>query len=207
MHRTIIVGSPRVQGRCAALAQEIFDACIEEAPQDGASLVAIASVDIAGCTGCDACKRAAEAGSDGALPIPDADDPLAPTAPVRASDAHAHVCVIADDMAEVRKHVDAADELIVVAPVYFAGPPAQLKALLDRLQPYYWSDVRRQGAKRPLALHVVGEGGDPHGIDPLVGCVRSAFAVAGFTLDRVLDWRGRIDADGTIEEDAEFYDG
>ena len=35
-------------------------------------------------------------------------------------------------MDEVRKHLDAADELIVVCPVYFAGAPAQMKALLDR---------------------------------------------------------------------------
>ena len=95
-------------------------------------------------------------------------DPLEPCALVARSDAALHQCVIDDDMFEVRKHLDAADELIVVSPVYFAGAPAQLKALLDRMQPYFHSTVRR-GEKRPLVLHVVGEGGDPHGFEPLVG--------------------------------------
>ena len=206
MHRTIIIGSPRAQGRCAALAQELFDACIEDCPHDGVSLLAIAHLDVAGCTGCDGCKQALAPTSEAIPPFPKLDDPLAPLERIRKSDSQPHVCVIEDDMAEVRKHLDAADELTVVAPVYFAGPPAQLKALLDRLQPYYWSGVRRQSAKRPCVLHVIGEGGDPHGIEPLLGCVRSAFSVAGFKLDRVLDWRGRIDADGIILEDAELYE-
>lgn len=207
MHRTIIVGSPRAEGRSAHLAQEIFDACIEDCPEDGVSLVSVASLDIAGCTGCDACERALPDGADRLPPLPEEGDPLAPAGPVGKSDARRHVCAIGDDMPEVRKHLDAADELIVVCPVYFAGPPAQMKALMDRLQPYYWSDARRQERRRPLALHVVGEGGDPHGIEPLVGTVRSAFAVAGFSLEEVLDWRGCISAAGEIEEDAAPYGG
>ncbi|MDO4401010.1 MAG: flavodoxin family protein [Coriobacteriia bacterium] len=90
-------------------------------------------------------------------------------------------CVFADDMASVLAALDAADELHVVCPVYFAGPPSQMKALLDRLQPHYWKGTRHQ-PKRPLHLHVVGEGGDPHGFDPLVTICKSAFAVAGFEL-------------------------
>ena len=107
-------------------------------------------------------------------------------------------------MTEVRKHLDAADELIMVSPVYFASAPAQMKALLDRLQPYYWSALR-EGPRRPAVLHVVGEGGDPHGIAPLVGTVRSALAVAGFELELVLDWVGKIDADGEIAAEADEY--
>ena len=110
-------------------------------------------------------------------------------------------CVIDDDMAEVYELIDAADELVVVSPVYFAGAPAQLKALLDRLQPYFWTDARH-GRKRPATLHVVGEGGDPHGFEPLVGVVRSSLSCAGFALERVLDWVGRIDEDGVITAEA-----
>ena len=107
-------------------------------------------------------------------------------------------------MAEVRKHLDAADELIVVSPVYFASVPAQFKCLLDRLQPYFRSDVRTR-VKRPLILHVVGEGGDPHGYDPLVGTVMSAFSVAGFQLESIFDWVGKISAEGEILGDPEEY--
>ena len=54
-----------------------------------------------------------------------------------------------------------------------------------------------------MALHIVGEGNDPHGFEPLIGSVRSAFAVAGFSLDVVFDWVGCIDRTGEIMLDAE----
>ena len=199
MHRVIVVGSPRPEGRSAALADELFCACIDECPDDGVSIVSVASVEVAPCLGCDACRQATEP------PEPlEAGDPLAPCAAVAASDAPCHRCVIDDEMEEVRKHLDAADELVVVCPVYFAGAPSQMKALLDRLQPYYFSDARRQ-PKRPCVLHVVGEGGDPHGFEPLIGEVRSALGVAGFSLELVLDWVGKIDPSGEITAEADEY--
>lgn len=150
-------------------------------------LCPVSTLDVGGCTGCDACRdniaKLAELGEE-AL-----DDDFAP-------------CVIDDDMQEIYEFIDAADEITVVSPVYFAGPPSQLKALLDRLQPYYWTNARVE-EKRPAVLHVVGEGGDPHGFSALVSIVRSALAVAGFRLETVFDWVGRIDNDGEITADAE----
>lgn len=96
----------------------------------------------------------------------------------------AGACVFDDDMASIREALDGATELYLASPVYFAGAPSQLKAVLDRLQPYYWLGTRRQ-PKRPAHLHVVGEGGDPHGFEPLVTTCRSALAVAGFELQDV----------------------
>lgn len=200
MHRVIIVGSPRPDGRSASLADELFNACIDECPEDGVSIVSVASTEVAPCVGCEACAQALDE-------VPDAiaeGDPLEPCESIASSDAALHQCVIDDDMPEVRKHLDAADELIVVSPVYFSGAPSQLKALLDRMQPYFHSTARR-GEKRPLVLHVVGEGGDPHGFEPLIGVVRSAFAVAGFELEMVLDWVGKIDENGEIVAEAEEY--
>lgn len=95
------------------------------------------------------------------------------------------VCRFEDGADDLRRLLDAAKELYLVSPVYFAGPPSQLKAALDRLQPYYWLGTRHK-PKRPAHLHVVGEGGDPHGFDPLVTICRSALAVAGFELVEVV---------------------
>ena len=173
MNRAIIVGSPRSRGRCAALANELFETCIEEYPNDQVSLIPLSSLTISPCQGCNFCK---------------------------ASEGHA--CCVDDDVADIREVLDEADELIVVSPVYFAGAPATLKALLDRLQPYFWTDARR-GNLRPATLHVIGEGHDPFGFDPLVVTVKSALFTAGFKLDRVLNWVGKIDASGTILQDAE----
>lgn len=200
MHRVIVVGSPRPDGRSASLADELFNACIEECPEDGVSIVSVASLEVAPCRGCDACREATAAPEK----LPESEDNLAIMPLVAQSDAVLHRCVIHDDMTDVRKHIDAADELIVVTPVYFASVPAQLKSLMDRLQPYYWSNVRKQG-RRPMVLHVVGEGGDPHGFEPLIGTVRSAFGAIGFDLELVLDWVGKIDETGEIVAEAEEY--
>ena len=201
MNRVIVVGSPRVDGRRAHLADQLLYACIEECPEDVVSIVSVASTDVRPCCGCDACARASEPADEEPM---EEGDPLTPHPLIAESNAPLHRCVIDDDMAEVRKHLDAADELIVVSPVYFAGPPAQFKALLDRLQPYWRSDVRMRG-KRPMILHVVGEGGDPHGYDPLVGSVRSAFSVAGFELVSIFDWVGKISEEGDFLGEPQEY--
>ena len=91
-------------------------------------------------------------------------------------------CVIEDAMGDLCAMLDEADRLIVVSPIYFAGPPAQFKAVLDRFQVYYWTDARTK-PKRPALLFAIGDGGDPHGYEPLVGIVSSALAVAGFSLE------------------------
>ena len=93
-------------------------------------------------------------------------------------------CFQRDDMDAFMEALDAADELHLVVPVYFAGPPSQFKAVLDRLQPHYWKGTRFN-PKRPAHLQVVGDGGDPHGFEPLVTICRSALAVAGFRLETV----------------------
>ena len=187
LNRLIIVGSPRTDGRSAHLANMLFETCIEECPDDELALAPVSTLSVAGCIGCDACRgniaKLVELGEE-AL-----DDDFAP-------------CAIDDDMQEIYELIDAADEITVVSPVYFAGPPSQLKALLDRLQPYYWTNARAE-EKRPAVLHVVGEGGDPHGFSALVSIVRSALAVAGFRLETVFDWVGKIDADGEITAEAE----
>lgn len=94
-------------------------------------------------------------------------------------------CIIEDDMQELYELLDAADALAIVSPLYFAGPPAQLKAVLDRLQRYFRSTYTRGAPKRPAELFAIGDGGDPHGHEPLAAIVRSALAVAGFRLEAV----------------------
>lgn len=102
-----------------------------------------------------------------------------------------YACIIDDDMQLLYELLDTADRIHVVSPVYFAGPPAQLKAILDRMQPYFWENVRAR-PKRFAELYVVGEGNDPHGFEPLVTCVRSALSVAGFSLDAVHNLVGHV---------------
>lgn len=175
MKRLIIVGSPRSNGRSAHLAEMLFEACIDECPDDEVSLAPVSELAISACVGCDGCKN-----SEG------------------------HACVFEDDMDEIREILDESDELIVVSPVYFSGAPAPMKALLDRLQPYFWT-WEAGGNRRPMTLHIIGEGAGPNGYDALIDEVRAAGAVAGFRLDRIVDWVGKIDADGQIMAEGEEY--
>ena len=198
MNRVIIAGSPRSNGRSAHLAEMLFEACIEECPEDEVYLAPVSELEIGACIGCGGCSK---------LRTFEVTDDNGETQAERL-----HRCVFDDDMAELHDLLLDADELIVVSPVYFSGAPAPMKALLDRMQPFFyqWLDERAAGEgrllqKRPAVLHVVGEGGDANGYVPRVGEVRSALAVAGFKLERVFDWVGKIDADGEILEDAVEY--
>ena len=176
MNRVIVVGSPRTNGRSAALAEELFEACIEECPNDQISLIPLSSLTVLPCEGCNFCMK-----SEG------------------------HACHLEDDMMDIREVLDDADELTIVSPVYFASAPATLKAFLDRLQPYFWTDARR-GELRSATLHVIGEGHDPFGFEPLVVTVKSAAFTAGFKLERVLNWVEKISAKGEILDDAQVIE-
>ncbi len=100
-----------------------------------------------------------------------------------------------DDYLELIGLLDRCDGLAVIAPVYFAGPTAQLKALYDRLQPYW---VRKYllgqpfPKRRPAQLFVVGTGGDPHGHEPIVTISKSALQIAGFELEKVNNFVGYL---------------
>lgn len=193
MKRLIIVGSPRTNGRSAHLAEMLFEVNIDEHPEDELFLVPLSEVEVGPCIACDGCRDK--------LPVTFKDDAGKEVTEER------HRCVFDDDMQTLYDLIDDVDEVSVVSPVFFSGAPAQMKCLLDRLQPYYWQmlESRKAGektAKRPLKLHVIGEGGDSHGYDALVSEVRSAFATAGFRLESVLDWVGKITEDGEITAEA-----
>lgn len=187
MKRMIIAGSPRPNGRSGHLAEMLFEANIDERPEDELYLVPVAEIELAPCIGCNGCKRKTE------VTLKD-DDGTEIT-------VLKHRCVFDDDMQMVYDLLDEIDQLTVVAPVFFSGAPATLKALLDRLQPYYWANARA-AEKRPAVLHVIGEGGDPHGYGALVSEVKSSLSCAGFRLERVFDWVGKIDESGQIQQEA-----
>lgn len=191
MKRVIIVGSPRSKGRSAHLAEMLFEANIDERPEDELFLVPVSEIEVGPCIGCNACRVKTE------IVFTDDDGNEVRELCRR--------CVFDDDMQGVYDLLDQADTLTIVCPVYFSGAPAPMKCLLDRLQPYFW-DYRENGPrlpKRPLELHILGEGGDPHGFVPLISEVKGTTALAGFGLERILSWVGKIGADGEILAEAE----
>ena len=94
-------------------------------------------------------------------------------------------CVIDDEAQDVIDYVRAADELVVVTPIYMASVPSQLKALLDRFQPMFWEGVRHSAELKPAHLHLFGEGRDPYGTKGAELTLKSALHVAGFEVKSV----------------------
>ena len=94
------------------------------------------------------------------------------------------ICIYQDDVQKVQSALDEADAALVIAPIYFAGVPSQLKALLDRFQPYFWkrqehlAHSKELPPKRPLILALVGEGGDPYGAEHAFDSLASPLALA-----------------------------
>lgn len=241
MNRLIIMGSPRSHGRCAALAELLFDTYIEQYPHDAIFLAPISELTLdflhkqlpnasaplpLAEPSAPAQTLLAEANvpaqtSVSPAQIQDASAQPGATQPAQPGSTHqtprvpdacvdqqldeyAYLFECSDDMKELYAQLNCADELIIVSPVYFSGAPAEFKVLLDRMQPYYLRNRAlgvEKAAYKPAILHIVGEGGDPHGFKPLAFEVKSAFSQAGFAVSRVLNWVGCISEDGSILHD------
>ena len=157
----IVNGSPRLNGKSAKVVRMLKMLIGQKHPEVELVEFEVGRMDVSGCNGCEFCAANSE-------------------------------CIIEDDMAELIEAIDAAERILLVTPIYFAGAPSQMKAVLDRLQPYFWPylECRKQGLppreKRPLDLFVVGDGGDPHGFEPLVASVRSSMALAGYAIEETV---------------------
>lgn len=85
--------------------------------------------------------------------------------------AHQGVCVIEDGMTALYGALAAADQLIIITPVYFSGLPSTLKAVIDRCQLFY--NLSDKSAVRSKRFGVLFLGGAPAyadqttGIDPV----------------------------------------
>ena len=87
----------------------LSDAFARGAEEAGCAVTRIAAARkrVAGCLGCNACYR------------------------------NGGACVQADDMAEIREAMLAADVIVLASPIYFYSMPAQLKAVLDRTYAFF----------------------------------------------------------------------
>lgn len=226
MKRLILVGSPRTRGRSGALAEALFEENIAEFPQDELFLVPISEVDVGPCIGCNRCREKTEVlvkDSDGkevrlwkhrcifdddvqaVYDLLDDADEVVVVCPVYFSGAPAPFKCLLDRLQPYYwEHQEAREVAGDACALAGSASDAQASSKNEARQANEGSgngatDIT---AKRPATLHVIGEGGDPHGFDALVSEVRSSLAVAGFRLERLLDWVGCIDASGQITAEA-----
>ena len=111
-------------------------------------------------------------------------------------------CIVDDEMQALYGLLDSADVIVFGTPVYWYGPTAQMKALVDRLRPYFGN--RRLDGKRAVVVAPAGDG--PGDADLLVEffrrvCATLKMEVAGVVLGTAYD-RGEILADREAMEAA-----
>ncbi|MCS7287231.1 MAG: flavodoxin family protein [Anaerolineae bacterium] len=92
-------------------------------------------------------------------------------------------CIIEDDMGLFYRKFREMEAIIVAAPLYFLGPPAQLKAVIDRCEVFWVLKTRFNisasptGKKRPGAfISVAGAPGKPDTFDPSRRIIRAFFS-------------------------------
>lgn len=110
-------------------------------------------------------------------------------------------CIQHDGGPAVYAAIDSADAIIVATPVYFASVPGVLKALIDRMQPY-WARTYvlklPRPARRPGAILLARGGGDPYGFEHAEATVRSVLAVLDIDVLGVVR-AAEVDGAGDLE--------
>ncbi len=76
---------------------------------------------------------------------------IGPCVDCRACKSSAHKCVLGDGMQLLYPKLEKADLIVFGTPLYWYGPSAKMKLLVDRLRPFIGSDILK-GKKAILAI-------------------------------------------------------
>ena len=151
MKITAFLGSPRKGGNTEIVTGRVLDGAREAGLETEA--VALRSLKIHGCTGCDKCWQV-----DG------------------------HACVFKDDMAALYDTIAGSDVLLFATPVYWYAPTAIMKAFIDRLVPLNRPQGRPLiEGKRAILVTAYEEEG-PTAAEPLVRMFELSFDYLGLRL-------------------------
>lgn len=117
--------SPRAGGNCDTAARLFREGLGAGGRSDLPAIVCLREYRVQGCTGCGACDRYAQSLEADA-------DPYCPPAPFLGCPES-----LRDDSALLLRRLAKAEELCIIAPIYFYHLPSQLKALVDRCQAFW----------------------------------------------------------------------
>jgi multimeric flavodoxin WrbA len=117
------------------------------------------------------------------------------------------MCVIKDDMIELYEKVDRADRLLLVSPIYFYGPTAQMKMFMDRTQArwsrkYLLKEKFRPDADRKGYVISVSATKGKKVFDGVLLAAKCCFDALDIPYGDALTIRG-VDERGAIRERAE----
>jgi multimeric flavodoxin WrbA len=85
------------------------------------------------------------------------------------------VCVLDDGMQGIYPKIDVADLIVFATPLYWYGPSAKMKLLIDRIRPY----VANKKLKGKKAVVVAPAGDGPKACGPLIEMFRMSFDYLG----------------------------
>lgn len=181
-----ILGSPRAYGNCMALAEDLVSrataagcVCTVAAPLKNLPFEEVrpAFTSTLSIEGCRACGGCSKSG----------------------------VCVIDDTMRSISVALERVDAVVWITPVYFGSVPAQLKAVIDRTQPFFAR--RRLGlvdvgvSRKPVLAYVLGSGEDPFGAEAaLVPLESASHMFEGNIIDKLVITG--VDRAGEMNDDA-----
>ena len=115
------------------------------------------------------------------------------------------MCVVRDDMQRLYTRFRTLDALILAAPIFFMGPSAQTKSMIDRCQCLWVAKyvlkrpIVEDGTKRKSLLIGVGGTTFRHLFRPLRAIVQAAFATLDVQYGNNLFFSG-VDKKGAIRE-------
>jgi multimeric flavodoxin WrbA len=107
-----------------------------------------------------------------------------PCVDCRTCKTEAHACKIKDDMQKVYPLLDAADLIVFATPVYWWGPSAPMKLLIDRLRPFGFGNRKLKGKK---AVLIAPSGDVPESVEVIVQQFEKIFRLLGLNfIDKIL---------------------
>ena len=117
----IVSGSPKKDGNTAALIEWFQEGVCAKGGEAEVVLAAFLKYKIPGCSSCRSCQTSSK-----------------------------YECVIDDDARPALSKMAAADVIVMATPLYFFGPSAQLKIIMDRMFSLYKWDNAAGTMKTPL---------------------------------------------------------
>ncbi len=84
-------------------------------------------------------------------------------------------CILKDDMPKIYREIDASEVIIIATPIYWYGPTAKMKLLIDRLRPYVAN--RNLEGKKAYLIAPSEEG--PSACGPLVDSLKMSYRYLG----------------------------
>ncbi|MFZ5941485.1 MAG: flavodoxin family protein [Bacteroidota bacterium] len=106
------------------------------------------------------------------------DEAVSPCTDCRACKRGDLVCTVEDRMQPIYRKMEAAGILVFATPIYWFGPTATMKLLLERLRPYYMS----QRLKDKKAVLILPAGSGPSDCDLTITMFRRVFKALGLEI-------------------------